>query len=141
LDVLLVRTSFGPGDFAREISEITERSLYRSEGLTQMAWQRSDDQSWSGTLLAGGPVSATFQSVTETPLWSSTFDIRLADEEEEGEVEEDEEDDDEADVEDEELDDEDFDDEEFEDEFDDDDDLDDDDDDEEEEEEEEDEDY
>src|SRR5262245_22152986 len=120
----------------------TERSLYDSEGLTQMAWQRSDEQAWSGTLLAGGPVSATYQSMTEAPLWSSTVDVRLAEDEEEGEMDDEDDDDDADDVEEEELDDEDFDDEDFDDEdFDDDEYRDADDDDEDEDEEEEDEDY
>jgi hypothetical protein len=107
-----------------------------SEGLTQMAWQRSDEQSWSGTLFAEGQASVTFPGVEQSPVWTSTFDVRLADEEEEAEEVEDDDDDDEdeADEEfdDEELDDEEFDDEEFDDE---DDDLDEDDDEEEEEEE------
>ncbi len=113
-----------------------------SEGLTQMAWQRSDVQSWSGTLFAEGPASVTFAGVEESPVWTSTFDVRMADDEEEeagGDEDDDDDDDiDDEDFDDEELDDEDFDDEEFDD---DDDDLDDDDDDEEEEDEEEDEDY
>ena len=111
-----------------------------SEGLTQMAWQRSDE-SWSGTLITRGPASVTFQGLAEAPLWTSTFDVRLADEEEEEEEAEDDDEEDADDLDDEEFDDEELDDEDFDDEdFDDeDDDLDDDE--EEEEEEEEDEDY
>jgi hypothetical protein len=132
------------GDFARELflrTTVLQNDRFTdSEGLTQMAWQRSDEQSWSGTLFAEGQASVTFPGVEQSPVWTSTFDVRLADEEEEAEEVEDD-DDDEDDAEDE-FDDEELDDEEFEDddEFDDDDDLDDDDD-EEEEEEEEDEDY
>src|SRR5580704_11925520 len=74
-----------------------------SEGLTQMAWQWSDE-SWSGTLLTRGPASVTFQGVAEAPLWTSTFDVRLAEEEEEEEEVEDDDDDD-ADDEDDDLDD------------------------------------
>jgi hypothetical protein len=112
-----------------------------SEGLTQMAWQRSDEQAWTGTLFARGPASVTVPDAAGSPIWGQPFDVRLAEDEEEGgeEVEDDEEDD-EDDVDEEELDDEDFDDEDFDDEFDD-DDLDDDEDDDEEEEEDDEEDY
>jgi len=113
-----------------------------SEGLTQMAWQRSDE-SWSGTLLTKGPASVTFQGVAQEPLWTSTFDVRMADDEgEEEEAEDDDDDDGDEDMDDEDFDGEDLDDDDFDDEeFDDDDDDLDDDDEDEEEDEDEDEDY
>jgi hypothetical protein len=81
-----------------------------------MAWQRSDEQSWSGTLFAEGQASVTFPGVEQFPVWTSTFDVRLADEEEEAEEVEDDDDDEEDDIDDEEFDDEELDDEEFDDE-------------------------
>ena len=55
-----------------------------------MARVRSDELVWSGTLITGGRASMTFNGQADLPLWSTTVDVRMADEEEEEEAEEDE---------------------------------------------------
>jgi hypothetical protein len=75
-----------------------------------MVRERIDELEWSGTLFAGGRASMTFNGLAAPPLWSTTVDVRMAEEEEEEEAEGEEEDDE----------DEEFDDEEFEDDLDDD---------------------
>ena len=99
-----------------------------------MARVRSDELAWSGPLSPGAGVD-DFQRSGRTSLWSTTVDVRMADEEEEEEADEDGDDDDEDEEFDDEEFDDDFDEEDFDDEDfdDDDDDLDDDDEDEEEE--------
>jgi hypothetical protein len=100
--------------------------------LTSMVCERMDVVDCSSTGLSIEPASVTFGGLAASPLWSTTVNVRMAEEEEDEEEEDEDDEEDEEDLEEEELDDEDFDDEDFDDEdFDDDDDFDDEDDDDE----------